>query len=81
MVLDNVNERQAQIIQYLIDKPNVMFTVKDIQTRFYITAMTARKDLVGLVEKGYLVELSINNLKKGYVRSETFSDLISLKKR
>lgn len=81
MVLDNVNERQAQIIQYFIDKPNVMFTVKDIQTRFYITAMTARKDLVGLVEKGYLVELSINNLKKGYVRSETFSDLISLKKR
>ncbi|MBQ4549289.1 MAG: Fic family protein [Bacteroidales bacterium] len=75
--IGNINERQAQIIQYFNDKPNEIITVKEMQSRFAITAMTARKDLVDLVQKGYLTEIGINNVKKGYIKSNKFDDIIA----
>ncbi|MBQ1191148.1 MAG: Fic family protein [Bacteroidales bacterium] len=81
ILIGNINERQAQIIQYFNDRPNEIVTVKEMQHRFAITAMTARKDLVDLVEKGYLDEISINNVKKGYIRSNDFEEIIANKKR
>ena len=46
-----------------------------MQHRFAVTAMTARKDLVDLVEKGYLDEININNVKQGYIRSDDFAEI------
>lgn len=77
----NINERQAQIIQYFIDKPDSVVTVKEMQIRFSITPMTARHDLSDLVSKKYLSEIAINNIKKGYIRNENFDELISVKKK
>ena len=81
MAIGNINERQAQIIQYFYDKPNEIITVKEMQNRFAITAMTARKDLADLVQKGYLTEIGINNVKKGYMKSNQFDGIVSLQKR
>lgn len=77
IALGNINERQAQIIQYFNNKPDELVTVKEMQNRFGITAMTARRDLVDLVNKGYLFEISINNVKKGYIKSDQYEGKIS----
>ena len=76
----NINERQAQIIQYFIDNPDSVVTVKEMQIRFSITPMTARHDLSDLVAKNYLSEVAINNKKKGYIRNDKFDELTSNRK-
>jgi Fic family protein len=81
MMIGNINEREAQIIQYFNDKPNEIVTVKEMQNRFGITAMTARKDLVDLVAKGYLSEININNVKKGYIKSSQFDEIVLIQAR
>ena len=73
----NINERQAQIIHYFIEHPQSVVTVKEIQNKFLITPMTARHDLMDLVNKEYLTEISINNRKKGYIKGERFDELIN----
>jgi hypothetical protein len=55
--------------------------VKEMQNRFGITAMTARKDLVDLVAKGYLSEININNVKKGYIKSSQFDEIVLIQAR
>ena len=75
--IGNINERQAQIIQLFNDDPQIVLTVKDLQLKFYVSPTTAKHDIVGLVEKGLLKEISFNKVKKGYVRSENFNQIIS----
>ncbi len=77
MLLGNINERQAQIIQLYINKPKEIHTVKDFEIKFSVTAMTAKRDIVGLVERGILEEISINKVKKGYVKGARFNDAIA----
>ena len=72
----NINERQAQIIQYFVEHPVAVVTVKDMQNRFLVASMTARKDLVDLVDKDYLVEIAINKVKMGYIKSDAFDELV-----
>ena len=72
----NINERQAQIIQYFVEHPTTVVTVKDMQNRFLVASMTARKDLADLVDKGYLVEIAINKVKMGYIKSDAFDELV-----
>lgn len=74
IMIGGINERQAQIIHYFKTNPDSVVTVKEMQDRFIITQMTARKDLTDLVEKGYLKEVAINRVKRGYLRSEDFDD-------
>lgn len=74
IMIGGINERQAQIIHYFKTNPDSVVTVKEMQDRFIITPMTARKDLTDLVEKGYLKEVAINRVKRGYLRSEDFDD-------
>ena len=75
--LGNINERQAQIIHIYINKPNEILTVKDLQGRFDISPTTAKQDLIGLVDIGLLNEISLNKIKKGYVKSDKFEEIIS----
>ena len=72
----NINERQALIIQYFMDNPNAMVTVKEMQDRFAVATMTARQDLTNLTQKGYLSEIALNRIKKGYIKGEKFDELI-----
>ena len=72
MSVGNMNSRQAQMVQILREKPDMMFTVREIEQRFAVTNATARTDLKGLVERGFLVEVAMNKVKRGYVRSADF---------
>jgi len=72
MAVTDMNSRQAQLLQILREKPATMFTVREIEQRFAVTNATARTDLRGLVERGFLVEVPMNKVKRGYVRSADF---------
>ena len=59
-----------------IDNPNEVLTVKDVQAKFLITPTTAKSDLMGLVQRGLLAEISFNKVKKGYIKGEQFDESI-----
>ena len=68
----NINERQANIIKILKEKPTSLFTVKELTIRFNVTPKTARGDLQHLVELGLMSESPINKRTIGYIRSDMF---------
>ena len=74
--LGDINDRQAQIIKMFVDNPKEVITVKDIQTKFFISATTAKVDIMGLVNRELINEFAFNKVKRGYVRSENFEELI-----
>lgn len=73
--LGNINERQANIIRMFIVNPQEILTVKDIQTKFRISPTTAKTDIMGLVNRGFLKEISFNKVKKGYIKGDDFEEL------
>lgn len=74
--LGDINDRQAQIIKMFADNPKEVITVKDIQSKFFVSATTAKSDIMGLVNRGLVNEFAFNKVKKGYVRSKDFEEAI-----
>lgn len=72
LLLGGINERQAQIVKMFADNPREVITVKDVQNKFFVSATTAKNDIMGLVQRGFVVEFAFNKVKKGYIRSESF---------
>lgn len=72
-----VNERQAAIISWYRDNSTMSITVKEVENRFGISQPTARLDLDGLVERGFLTKVPVNKVKSNYVKSKQFDSLIS----
>lgn len=68
MKAGNINQRQALVLQRLSEEPDTIFTVKDLQEQFSVSSMTARKDLSDLVQQGYLEEIAINKVTRGYIK-------------
>ena len=68
MMAGNINQRQALILQRLKEEPDTIFTVKDVQEQFSVSSMTARKDLSDLVQQGYLTEIALNKVTRGYIK-------------
>ena len=58
------------------DNPKILFTVKELQNRFSITHTTAKNDIDGLVERKLVDEISLNKVKKGYVKGELFDKTV-----
>ena len=79
MASGNVNQRQALILQQFAEDPNLVLTVKEVQSRFSVASMTARKDLSELVQQGYLQEIAINKVTRGYLRGLDFNELKNMK--
>lgn len=79
--IKGINARQAQIIQMVKEKANIMFTVSEIENRFGISNFTARSDLEGLVTIGFLSVIQLNKVKKSYVKSQAFDSLIARKSK
>lgn len=75
--LGYINERQAQVIQRFVDDPNEIITVKDLQEQFSISPTTAKQDIVHLVDRGLLKEISFNKVKKGYIKGDDFDTLLA----
>ena len=70
MMAGNINQRQATVLQRLTDEPSAVITVKDLQQLFSVSSMTARKDLTELVKQGYLQEIAINKVTRGYIKNK-----------
>lgn len=70
--IEGINQRQAQIVKILQEKPNSSFTVKEIENRFSVGNQTARTDLEGLVAMEFMTEIQVNKVKKAYIKSNTF---------
>ncbi len=70
MMAGNINQRQALILQRLKEEPDSIFTVKDVQDQFSVSSMTARKDLSDLVQQGYLTEIALNKVTRGYIKMQ-----------
>ena len=70
MMAGNVNQRQALVLQRLKEEPDTIFTVKDVQDQFSVSSMTARKDLSDLVQQGYLTEIALNKVTRGYIKKQ-----------
>ena len=70
MMLGNINQRQALILQRLKEEPDTIFTVKDVQEQFSVSSMTARKDLSDLVKQGYMTEIALNKVTRGYIKMQ-----------
>jgi Fic family protein len=70
MIAGNINYRQAMILQRLKEEPDTIFTVKELQEQFSVSSMTARKDLTDLVQQGYLAEIAINKVTRGYIKMQ-----------
>jgi len=70
MKAGNINQRQALVLQWLTEEPDTVFTVKDLQEQFSVSSMTARKDLSDLVQQGYLEEIAINKVTRGYIKKQ-----------
>lgn len=70
MKAGNINQRQALVLQRLTEDPDTIFTVKDLQEQFSVSSMTARKDLSDLVWQGYLEEIAINKVTRGYIKKQ-----------
>ena len=66
--MHGLNRRQIEILTVFNVTPNKIMTVKEVQNRFGVSDPTARQDLVSLVEKGFLTEIEINKVKKGFVK-------------
>ena len=70
MLTGNINQRQALVLQRLTEEPDTILTVKDVQEQFSVSSMTARKDLSDLVQQGYLTEIAINKVTRGYIKKQ-----------
>ena len=68
MMAGNINQRQALVLQRLKEEPETIFTVKDVQELFSVSSMTARKDLSDLVKQGYMTEIALNKVTRGYIK-------------
>ncbi|MBW8333017.1 MAG: DeoR family transcriptional regulator [Prolixibacteraceae bacterium] len=77
--IKGINERQALIIKWLYEEPDILFSVKEIENRFNISNQTARTDLTELENKGYLDAVDLNKKTKGFCRSVVFSELLKTK--
>ncbi len=70
--ISEINERQAQILKTITEKPKTIFTAKELSNIFSVSSKTTRKDLQDLVALGLMQEININQRQMGYIRSDSF---------
>ncbi len=68
---ENINERQAELLRGLIVDNKKGYTIKEVQIKFGVVYQTARTDLMGLQDLGYLEEKKFG-IKLIFFRSEGF---------
>ncbi|KAB1068980.1 Fic family protein [Tamlana sp. s12] len=74
--IPNINERQAQLLKLVYDNPEIVFNTKEIENRFNVSNYTARTDLKGLVELGFLEIIPVNKVKRNFIKSIHFNELL-----
>lgn len=71
---EGLSPRQAEIVRWLQEDPNIMLSAKEVQTRLGVSNQTARFDIQVLLSMGYLMELPINKKERHYTRGRRFND-------
>ena len=66
-----VSARQATILNWFTSDPSRIVSVKEVETLLGTSNQTARTDLQGLVNKGYLAEIWVNQKERQFARSPT----------
>ncbi len=74
--IPEINQRQAQILHRLTEKPKSIFIAKELTSLFNVSVKTARSDLQGLVSLGFMQEININKRQIGYIKSDDFESRI-----
>jgi len=74
--IPNINERQAQIIKLLHEDSNRVLNAREIENRFNTSNFTARRDLKGLVELGFIEIIQVNKIKQSFIKSSRFEDIL-----
>lgn len=74
--IPNINERQAQLLKLVYDNPEIVFNTKEIENRFNVSNYTARTDLKGLVVLNFLEIIPVNKVKRNFVKSTHFNELL-----
>ena len=74
--IGGLNERQLHILRLYQESDALSLTGGEVVQRFGVTLATAKSDLKGLVERGFLDEIAYNKVKRGYLKSSRFDDLL-----
>lgn len=77
--IDKVNDRQALILKWVYEEPSLVLSVKEIETRLSVSNQTARNDLQGLVDLGYLEAIQLNKKTQAFSKSDMFDGLVKQK--
>lgn len=76
LIEEGINERQADILALIKENPQKVLTVKELQTRYGVSNPTARLDIEGLLQKGYLHRVRVNKKKSTFIKGDKFDDLL-----
>lgn len=74
--IPNVNERQAQIIKLMNEESDRVLNIKEMENRFHVSNFTARSDLKGLEELGFLTIIQVNKIKQSFIKSNDFDKIL-----
>ena len=72
MGIGNINERQAQLLKFYYNKPEILMYAKEVATRFSVSDITARTDLRHLVQLGLIEEVRVDKKTTAYKCVEDF---------
>ncbi|MBF1371779.1 MAG: Fic family protein [Porphyromonas sp.] len=75
--IGGLNERQMHILRLYQESDTLSLTGGEVVQRFGVTLATAKSDLKGLVERGFLDEIAYNKVKRGYLKSSHFDGLLN----
>ena len=76
--IENLNERQIEIISKVLKEKHKFYSIKEIQNIFNVVYQTARTDLLNLVEMG-LMEQKKSGKKMLFYKSEQFEEILKMK--
>jgi Fic family protein len=74
--IEHINDRQAHILKMLSDNPKLTFTIKEVQNRFNTVYQTARTDIIGMEELGFIEKTTSGKKKLVYYRSGVFDERV-----
>jgi Fic family protein len=74
--IQSINDRQALILKWFYEEPDILLTVREVQSRIGVSNQTARTDLQALAKLGYLELIKVNLKTEAFVKSEKFEDLL-----
>lgn len=77
LLTGHLNERQTQVIQWLLEQPTSALTIRDHQERFNTAYATARADLMGLEVLKLLVAGKMGKQKLVYFRADDFDQQLA----